>query len=167
VPRPDVMSPAMAEAIVEGGRRGHTALTVLYDERCPLCRKLRGWLGRQATTMPIRFVAAGSPEARRRFPALDHERTTTVLTVVSQDGAVYEGERAWLVCAWALPGWQPVAERLGTGIRLRLVRVLARAVDGYRHRLIAAASDPSCPGDCRVLAPAPVWSPAEWPPHRD
>ena len=77
----------MAQAILEGGQRGHTALTVLYDERCPLCRKLREWLGRQATTLPIEFVAAASPEARRRFPTLDHQRTITLLTVVARNGA--------------------------------------------------------------------------------
>src|SRR3954470_20577254 len=160
--RPDaVMSPAMAQAILEGGQRGHTALTVLYDERCPLCRKLRAWLGRQATNLPIEFVASASPEARRRFPTLDHARTTTVLTVVAQNGAVYEGERAWLVCAWALPRWQPVAEHFGSRLRLRLVRFAARGVDGYRHRLIRATYGDGCDGDCRVTAtsqaPPPTW----------
>jgi len=151
----------MAQAIVEGGQRGHTALTVLYDERCPLCRKLRGWLGRQATTLPIEFLAAASPEARRRFPTLDHQRTTTLLTVVARNGAVYEGERAWLVCAWALPRWQPVAEHFGSRLRLGLVRVMARGVDGYRHRLIRATYGDGCDGDCRVAGPSEP-PPATW-----
>ena len=155
------MSAAMAQAIVEGGQRGDTALTVLYDERCPLCRKLRAWLGRQATTVPIEFVAAASPEARRRFPTLNHSRTITVLTVVARNGAVYEGERAWLVCAWALPRWQPVAEHFGSRLRLRFVRVASRTVDGYRHRLIRSTYGDGCDGDCRVTRPSdpapPAW----------
>lgn len=147
------MSAAMAEAIVEGGRRGRPALTVLYDERCPLCRRLRAWLARQPTVARIELLPAARDEARRRFPALDHERTTTVLTVVAGDGAVYEGERAWLVCAWALPRWQPLTENLASGTRLRLVRLAARTVDGYRHRLLASAARDSCGGDCRMAAP--------------
>jgi predicted DCC family thiol-disulfide oxidoreductase YuxK len=130
------MSLGMAEAIVAGGQRTPLALTVLYDERCPLCRRLRQWLGDQPTLSPIAFLAADSPEARARFPELDHARTTQTLTVVASDGAVYEGERAWLVCGWVLPGWQPLAEHLGTGVRLRLVRVATRLIDGYRHRLV-------------------------------
>jgi predicted DCC family thiol-disulfide oxidoreductase YuxK len=131
------MSLAMAEAIMAGSRRfQQLTLTVLYDERCPLCRRLRRWLGGQPTLAPIEFLAAASPAAQARFPALDHQRTTRTLTVVASDGAVYEGERAWLVCAWALPGWQPVAEHFGSRFRLRLVRVAARLVDGYRHRLV-------------------------------
>src|SRR5437899_2404510 len=120
------MTVGMATAIVEGGRRGRIPLTVLYDARCPLCRSLRQWLSRQSTMVPIEFLAAASPEARMRYPDLDHQRTTTVLTAVTGDGRVFEGERAWLMCAWALPRWQPVAEKLGGRLGLPLVRTLAK-----------------------------------------
>jgi predicted DCC family thiol-disulfide oxidoreductase YuxK len=130
------MTSTMADAVMTGARREHLVLTVLYDERCPLCRRLKRWLSRQPALFPIEFLGADTTEAHRRFPDLDHGRTTRVLTVVTSDGAVYEGERAWLVCAWALPGWQPLAEGLGGGMRLRVLAVVARAVDVYRHRLV-------------------------------
>jgi predicted DCC family thiol-disulfide oxidoreductase YuxK len=132
-----MMTPAMAEAIVQGGERGHLSLTVLYDERCPLCGRLKNWLSEQPTLRAVEFVGAATGEARARFPKLDHDRTTRVLTVITSEGAVYEGERAWLLCGWALPAWQPVVEHLGSGLRLRAVRLAAWAIDGYRHRLIA------------------------------
>jgi hypothetical protein len=138
-----VISAGMADAIVAGGTRERLTLTVLYDERCPLCRRLKAWLDRQPTLHPVTFVVATSSEARRRFPSLDHARTTRVLTVVPSDGAVYEGERAWLVCGWALPAWQPVTEGLGGGVRLRLVALAARTADVYRHRLAAPCTE--CP----------------------
>ena len=154
-----VVTPAMAFALVEGGgdhRPPH--LTLLYDERCVLCRRLKAWLAQQATLVPVEFVAAGSPAARRRFPDLDHERTTTVLTVIAHDGAIYEGERAWLVCAWSLPRWQQAAEHFGTRARLPLVRAAAHVVDWYRHRLIARSYGPDsyrddCGDRCDVAAP--------------
>jgi predicted DCC family thiol-disulfide oxidoreductase YuxK len=135
------------------------ALTALYDPRCPLCRRLKDWLSQQPTLAPIEFLPAAGPEARRRYPSLDHERTTRVLTVIAQhracpDGGlapVYEGERAWVVCAWALPGWQPVAERIGTPHRLPLVRVVARAVDAYRRHWIARAPGTDCDA-CQVAS---------------
>jgi predicted DCC family thiol-disulfide oxidoreductase YuxK len=150
-----LMSLAMAEAIVVGGQRGPVTLTVLYDERCPLCRRLKRWLGDQPTLSSLSFLAADSPEARARFPALDHARTTRTLTVVASDGAVYEGERAWLVCAWALPAWQPVAEHFGSSLGLRVVRVATRLVDGYRHKFLTAtatATGPDC-ARCSITAP--------------
>ena len=141
------MTSAMADAVMAGARREDLVLTVLYDERCPLCRRLRRWLARQPTLFPVEFLGADTPEARRRFPQLDHGRTTRILTAVASDGAVYEGERAWLVCGWALPGWQPLTEALGGGVRLRLVALAARAVDVYRHRLVDDARPcATCPG---------------------
>jgi hypothetical protein len=56
-----------------------------------------------------------------------------------------------LICAWALPSWQSVAERLGTRTGLPLVRVFARAVDGYRHRLIARSYGGACE-QCRITS---------------
>ena len=144
------MTVELADAVLAGASRRPFGLTVLYDERCPLCRRLRQWLGSQPTLHPVTFVAADSAEAHRRFPALNHTRTTTVLTVVTSDGAVYEGERAWVVCGWVLPGWQPLTEHLGGGIRLRIVRLAARAVDGYRHRRLSTVE----PCDrCDLMAP--------------
>ena len=58
----------MAEAIVAGGQRDQLSLTVLYDERCPLCRRLRRWQGEQPTLRSISFVAASS--AAVRIPAV-------------------------------------------------------------------------------------------------
>jgi predicted DCC family thiol-disulfide oxidoreductase YuxK len=145
----------MADAWLQGECRGRVGLTVLYDVRCPLCRRLRAWLAGQPTVVPIEFLAAASPAAASRFPYLDHRRTITVLTVVAADGAVFEGERAWLVCAWALPSWQPVAERLGTRSGLPVARLMARTADWYRHRLIARSYRGTC-APCRLAAPPPA-----------
>ncbi len=149
-----MFTPLMADAWLEGEWRGRVPLTVLYDRRCPLCLKLRAWLAGLPTVVPIEFVPAASAEAVARFPDLNHSRTVTVLTVVAADGAVFAAERAWLVCAWALPSWRPVAERLGTRTGLPLVAVVARAVDWYRHRLIARSYREGCVR-CRSTAPPP------------
>jgi predicted DCC family thiol-disulfide oxidoreductase YuxK len=159
------MSASMVAALRDGRDR-RPPVTVLYDERCELCRQLEGWLSAQPTLVPVVFVAAASAEARRRFPALDHERTVTVLTVIDDAGAVYEGERAWLICAWALPRWRPMAERAGHRAGLPFVRVGARAMDRYRHRRLRRSYGGACAdgADCRITAP-PRW-PAPDPRHR-
>lgn len=143
---------AMAAATLDGDWRGIPALTVLYDERCPLCRRLRAWLASRPTLVPIQFLAAGSVEAVARYPGLDHVRTTTVLTVIAADGAVYEAERAWLVCAWALPAWQPLAEHLGGRGRLLAVKAATRLVDRHRHRTMRRIYGPGC-DTCRIGPP--------------
>lgn len=142
----------LVAAQLAGDCNGTAALTVLYDEGCPLCRRMRAWLAGQATLVPLQLLAAGSPCARARYPQLDHQRTKRVLTVVTAGGAVYEGERAWLVCAWALPRWQPIAELMGTRPRLLVVRTAARAVDRHRLRGRDKRYGANCE-TCRVTAP--------------
>lgn len=77
-------------------------LTVLYDANCELCRNIRAWLLEQPTFIELRFIPAASEAAVSRFPGLDHQRTVSELTVVSDTGAVYYGSKGWLVCLWAL-----------------------------------------------------------------
>lgn len=155
----------LAAAKLDGDWRGTPRLTVLYDQRCPLCRRLRSWLASQPTLAPVEFTPAASLEARSRFPALDHHRTTTVLTVVAANGAVYEAERAWLACAWALPSWQPLAERLATRPRLLLVRAAIRILDHHHQRGMARFYGPPC-DTCSTTAPT-TQRPNRVPHYRD
>jgi predicted DCC family thiol-disulfide oxidoreductase YuxK len=104
-------------------------LTVLYDAECALCAFLRGWLVRQRQLVPLDLVPAGSEQARRRFPALDHRATLDDITVVGDAGQVYRGAAAWIVTLWALREYRPLAHRLSTpsGAKLAKGAVLAAA----------------------------------------
>jgi len=110
-------------------------LTVLYDADCPLCARFREWLGGQPVLVPLELVAAGSAEARRRFPALDHERTLREITVVGDDGSVWTNEHAWVMCLWATRMHRGLAERLARPAWLPLARAAACSAAGLRHLL--------------------------------
>ncbi|MEV3873299.1 DUF393 domain-containing protein [Streptomyces sp. NPDC049906] len=113
------------------------ALTVLYDATCPLCAFLRGWLTRQPQLVRLDFVPAGSDEARRRFPALDHASTLVDITVVADGGQVYRGAHAWVVCLWALGEYRALAHRLATPQGARLAKGAVVAASRYRRALHA------------------------------
>ncbi|MGY1455206.1 thiol-disulfide oxidoreductase DCC family protein [Streptomyces sp. SS8] len=108
-------------------------LTVLYDAGCPLCRHVRDWLARQRKLVPLDLVPAGSDEARRRLPELDHGRTLEEITVVGDGGQVYRGPAAWIVCLWALAGYRPAAHRLSTPAGAPLARAAVLAAAKYRR----------------------------------
>lgn len=108
-------------------------LTVLYDARCQLCRKARSWLEDQPKYVPLEFVAAGSDDARRLFPGLDPAWTLEDLTVVSAEGAVYRGAKAWVMCLWALRKYRETALRLSTPETMPVARRLIAWVS--RNRL--------------------------------
>ncbi|CAL9474307.1 hypothetical protein SUDANB145_02892 [Streptomyces sp. enrichment culture] len=104
-------------------------LTVLYDAECALCAFVRDWLTRQQHLVELEPVPAGSAEARRRFPGLDHAATLDEITVVGDGGQVYRGAAAWIVVLWALREHRPLAHRLSTpsGAKLAKGAVLAAA----------------------------------------
>ncbi|MFJ8188531.1 thiol-disulfide oxidoreductase DCC family protein [Streptomyces sp. NPDC096094] len=104
-------------------------LTVLYDAECSLCTHVRDWLLRQPRLVPLESVPAGSDEARRRFPGLDHSVTLDEVTVVGDAGQVFRGAAAWIVVLWALREHRALAHRLSTPTGAWLARgaVLAAA----------------------------------------
>ncbi|MEU5423019.1 DUF393 domain-containing protein [Streptomyces sp. NPDC020799] len=107
-------------------------LTVLYDARCPLCSFLRDWLVRQRQLVPLDLVPVGSPEARNRFPYLDHAAAFEEITVVGDGGQVYRGAAAWVVCLWALAEYRPLSHRFSTPSGMRLARGAVLAAAKYR-----------------------------------
>ncbi|KAA0912175.1 thiol-disulfide oxidoreductase DCC family protein, partial [Streptomyces apricus] len=107
-------------------------LTVLYDARCSLCTFLRDWLVRQHQLVPLELVAAGSAEAARRFPGLDHAATLEEITVIGDAGQVYRGSAAWVVTLWALADHRPTAHRLSTPAGARLARGAVVAAAKWR-----------------------------------
>ncbi|MEV7138792.1 thiol-disulfide oxidoreductase DCC family protein [Streptomyces tauricus] len=108
-------------------------LTVLYDAECSLCAFLRDWLVRQRQLVPLELVAAGSEEARRRYPGLDHGATLDEITVIGDAGQVYRGTAAWVVTLWALADHRPTAHRLSTPAGARLARGVVLAAAKWRE----------------------------------
>lgn len=124
---------ATAERTTGAGRTAPVrAITVLHDPDCPLCAALGSWLMKQRQLVPLDLVAAGSPEARRRFPRLDHDATLAEITVVGDGGQVYRGSAAWVVTLWALAEYRPLAHRFSTPAGAHLARGAVLAAAKYR-----------------------------------
>jgi predicted DCC family thiol-disulfide oxidoreductase YuxK len=105
---------------------------VLYDSRCRLCAFAANWLGRQRQFVPLDLVPAGSAEARRRFPALDHAAAGKDVTVIGDAGQVYRGDAAWVVCLWALADHRAFSHTLTTPAGRRLARAAVLSAAKYR-----------------------------------
>jgi len=134
-----------------------TALTVLTDPSCRMCRRFADWLGRQPTLVPLELVAAGSDEARRRWPALDHDSTLEVITVVGSDGSVWTQEHAWVMCLWATRPYRGIAERLSQPRLLPFARGAALSAAGLRHLLTREEAErgdypDACAGSCQPIS---------------
>jgi len=113
------------------------SLTVLYDARCGLCSNARRWLEGQPQIVPLELLPAGSEEARRRYPTLA-ETEPEELVVVSDEGDLYRGSPAWIVCLWALRDYREWSFRFARPALLPLARGIVEWISTRRHRLSRA-----------------------------
>jgi predicted DCC family thiol-disulfide oxidoreductase YuxK len=87
-------------------------LFVLYDANCEFCRRCRLWLEEQPAYLEMKFIPANSEEARRTIPEVEQFGPGSELTVVSDDGAVYQGPNAFIICLYALVEFREWSIRL-------------------------------------------------------
>jgi predicted DCC family thiol-disulfide oxidoreductase YuxK len=115
------------------------SLTVLYDPSCGLCRRVHEWLEEQPKLVELTLVPVKSAEARNRFPNLDHEPTMNDLTVISEQGAVYFGSKAWLMVLWALSRYREWSYRLASPELLPTVRRIVSLISQHRYQISRVA----------------------------
>jgi hypothetical protein len=81
-------------------------MTIHHDAPGPRDRRLVSWLCRQRAYVTIAQALGNAPH-----PAADG-RNPEGVRVVTDDGAVYRGDKAWMVCLWALRRHRAAALRL-------------------------------------------------------
>jgi len=109
------------------------SLFILYDSRCGICTRLKAWLGRQSSYVALHFVALGSTEAHARFPMLgagDQE-----LVAIADTGEAWVGDRAWIICLWALCEYRSCAQKLSAPAMMPLARQAFLALSSNRFAL--------------------------------
>lgn len=107
-------------------------LYVLYDPHCGLCTQVKSWLLAQPALVPMHLLAAGSPEAKRLFPAISGGKE---VTVISDQGYVWRGDAAWVVCLWALRYYRDWSKRLASPLLLPFAKQAFAAVSHHRRAL--------------------------------
>lgn len=110
-------------------------LYVLFDAQCKLCVRCRNWLMRQPAFVPLVFVALQSNEAQHRFPGVDALKPGEQLLVISDEGAVYRGTHAWIMCLWALENYREHAQRLVHPALLPLAKTVCELLSRNRFFL--------------------------------
>ena len=110
-------------------------LYVLFDGQCALCRQCRRWLERQPAFVELRFLPLQSPELGSRFPGIEQFNPREQLLVVSDEGAVYQGPHAWIMCLYALREYREWSQRLASPVLLPWARRACELVSDNRLSL--------------------------------
>ena len=108
-------------------------LYVLYDPKCELCCRLKNWILVQRSWIGIAVIEQGSEKAMRLFPELDRIATKEDLAVISDEGAVYLNDRAWIMVMYAMVDYRDWAARLTHPLLMPLARQAFAALSKNRH----------------------------------
>jgi predicted DCC family thiol-disulfide oxidoreductase YuxK len=110
-------------------------LYVLYDPNCGLCTRIKAWLAHQPAYITVHPIAAGSEQAMRLFPALPESEKVGDLVVIGDNGAVYYGDHAWIMCLYALRDYRATAKRLSSPKLQPLAREAFTLISRYRRSI--------------------------------
>jgi predicted DCC family thiol-disulfide oxidoreductase YuxK len=136
-------------------------LYVLYDPKCELCCRLKNWILVQRSWIGLALVEAGSEEAKHLFPELEQIASSEDLAVISDEGAVYLNDRAWIMVLYAMVEYRDWAARLTHPLLMPLARQAFAALSRNRHSLSQwlSSTDPEAiAGELRKveLQPCPL-----------
>ncbi len=107
-------------------------LTVLYDQQCGLCRHCRAWLEAQPQLVRLEFLPFQHPAVPCRFPGIEAFQPERQLVLVADDGSVYVGDAAWIMCLYALDEYRAWSLRLARPTLRPLARRVCEAVSKRR-----------------------------------
>ncbi len=108
-------------------------LTIGYDPGCGLCARIGSWLAAQPAWIPVHIVPAGA--LAKLYPALAARIAQQELIVVNDEGGVYFGDHAWLMCLYALKRHRALACRLSRPALLPFARQAFKVVSANRQRI--------------------------------
>ncbi len=93
-------------------------------------------MSRQPALIDVRFIPAGSAAAKQQFPGLDRElEPADELVVISDQGAVYRNDSAWIMCLFALEAYREWANRLAHPLLRPLARQAFTLLSKQRSRV--------------------------------
>ena len=129
-------------------------LYVLYDPKCELCCRLKNWILVQRSWIGIAVVEQGSEKAKRLFPDLERITTKEDLAVISDEGAVYLNDRAWIMVMYAMVEYRDWASRLTHPLLMPLARQAFAALSKNRHwlsKMLSSENPEATAGELRKV----------------
>jgi predicted DCC family thiol-disulfide oxidoreductase YuxK len=139
-------------------------LYVIYDPKCEMCCRLKNWIVEQRLWIGLPVLEQGSEKARRLFPELDQIAGKDDLVVISDEGAVYLNDRAWIMVLYAMVEYRSWAERLTHPLLMPLARQAFAALSKNRHAISSwlRSDDPEAiASELRAVEIEPCALPAE------
>jgi predicted DCC family thiol-disulfide oxidoreductase YuxK len=121
---------------------------------------LKDWILVQRSWIGIAVLEAGSEKAKRLFPELEQIATKDDLAVISDEGAVYLNDHAWIMVLYAMVEYREWAARLTHPLLMPLARQAFAALSKNRHFLSSFLSTETIAAELRKVEVEPCALPA-------
>lgn len=119
-------------------------LFVFYDGKCALCAKCRHWLESQPLYVNLVFLPYQSYKAKKLCPEIDSYDPGKEIVVMADNGDIYQGGAAWIMCLWATRSHREWGMRLASPALLPLAKKVCHLISDKRlilSRLFGKVSD--------------------------
>jgi len=110
-------------------------LYVFFDGKCALCAKCRGWLESQPLYVNLVFLPYQSYKAKKLCPEIDFYEPDKETVVMADNGDIYQGGAAWIMCLWATRTHREWGMRLASPALLPLAKKVCHLISGKRLTL--------------------------------
>ena len=84
--------------------------------------------------VPLTFVPLQAPDLEERFPGVTALEPARQILVVADNGDVWRGADAWIMCLWALREYRTWSQRLASPLLHPFAMRVCDMVSSNRHR---------------------------------
>lgn len=110
------------------------AISVFYDARCGMCRSVKTWLEQEPKFVALHFVPYDSRLAASLFPKISDWQPEREILALSDEGGLYRGAGAWILCLWATVRYREWSLRLARPALRPYAEKLCRVISQNRRR---------------------------------
>lgn len=110
-------------------------IEVYYDGRCGMCCTFHEWLNKQERATEVDFIPYQSERAVEVFPEILNLDPATEMVVRTDEGEIYKGAEAWVLCLHSCKAFQGVAHRMANPMLLPLAKKTCNLLAANRHKL--------------------------------
>ena len=136
------------------------AITVFYDAQCGLCGTVKNWLEREPKFVALHFVPYDSRHAAVLFPTIADWHPEREILVLSDEGGLYRGDGACIMCLWATMRYRAWSLRLARPTLRPVAEKLCRLISRNRReisQIFRLGSDARiCAAVTRMDDPTPI-----------
>jgi predicted DCC family thiol-disulfide oxidoreductase YuxK len=112
-----------------------TSIEVFYDGRCGMCCTFHEWINQQPRAFAIDFIPYQAERAEQVFPGIGTLDPAREMIVRTDQGEIFRGAEAWVMCLFSCANHQVAARRLASPHLLPVAIRACRVLAANRHAL--------------------------------